>query len=176
GDGGGDGGDGGGDGGGGGGGGDGGGDGDGEDDEGENTGSASGGCDTPPSGTGDPLLVAILKQQWHTMCFGEELTKAQFQSGLEAEGLINADNMENILAEDATDIDSDVAAAINSVFTSGPSNSCPVTDVSVSTRWGPVNLPFSLACSIFPVLSGLIFFFAYLTAGWILFDALVRGK
>jgi hypothetical protein len=36
-------------------------------------------------------------------------------------------------------------------------------------------LPWTLGCPVFNIISAMIFFFSYLAAGWILFDALVRG-
>jgi hypothetical protein len=145
------------------------------DDSSDNTGTASAGCDTPPSGSGDPLLAAILKQQWHTMCAGDELTKAQLEAGLTSEGLRNADTLENVLAEEGEDIDAQVSGVIGGLFSSGPSNACPLTDSTISTKWGSFELPWTLGCPVFNIISAMIFFFSYLAAGWILFDALVRG-
>jgi len=145
------------------------------DDSSDNTGTASAGCDTPPSGSGDPLLAAILKQQWYTMCAGDELTKAQLEAGLTSEGLRNADTLENVLAEEGDDIDAQVSGVIGGLFSSGPSNACPLTDATISTKWGSFELPWTLGCPVFNIISAMIFFFSYLAAGWILFDALVRG-
>tara|TARA_Y100000589_G_scaffold322088_1_gene354464 strand:+ start:153 stop:512 length:360 start_codon:yes stop_codon:yes gene_type:complete len=117
----------------------------------------------------------MLQQQWHTMCAGDELTEAQLQAGLTAKGLQNADDLDNVLAEEGEDISSQVTSAINGVFSSGPSNACPLTDSTISTKWGSFELPWTMGCSIFNVISAMIFFFSYLAAGWILFDALVRG-
>lgn len=142
-----------------------------------NTGSAAAGCDAPPQSTGDPLLGAILRQQWYTMCAGEELTPAAVNSGLQAEGFTDADTMDGWLADNKTEeIDGKVTNIISGLFTSGPSSTCPVEDSIVSTKHGSFALPWTMGCPIFNVISAAIFFFAYVAAGWILFDALSGSK
>lgn len=146
-----------------------------EEEEVPNEGSSSGNCDSEPTYSGDPLLGSILKQQWHTMCAGDELKAVDLAAGLELEGLVDADTLDNVLADDATTVDSEVRSAISGVYTSGPSSSCPLQDASISTRWGVITLPWTMNCPIFNVISAVIFFFSYLAAGWILFNALARN-
>lgn len=147
-----------------------------EEEEEPNQASSSATCDSEPSYSGDPLLGSILKQQWHTMCAGDELKAVDLASGLQQQGFVDADSLENVLGDDATTVDSQVSSAISSVYTSGPSSSCPLQDASISTRWGVITLPWAINCPIFNVISAVIFFFSYLAAGWILFNALARNE
>lgn len=136
----------------------------------------TGSCDAAPACSGDPIPCAVLRQEWQSMCAGDELTASSLGTGLQAEGMVDADTLDDVLGKDADDISGDVSSIVSGVYSSGPSNTCPVQDVSISTRWGVINFPFSVNCPIFNVISAVIFFLSYLAAGWILFDALVRGK
>ena len=139
-----------------------------------NKGTASSSCETPPSSEGDPLVGAILKQQWISMCHGEELKPAQVESALTQSGMKSADELTNHLSDNAENIDSKVTSIINGVFTSGPSSSCPVKDFTFSYGGRTIAIPFSVNCPIFTVISAVMFWFSYLAAGWILFNSLVR--
>lgn len=96
------------------------------------------------------------------------------KTGLQGEGLVDADTLDNVLAEDADNIDNQVSSIISGLSSAGPSSSCPVTDASVSTPWGVIKIPWSVNCPIFNVISAVIFYFSYLAAGWIVFNALAR--
>lgn len=150
------------------------GDGEGDDETPGNTGKSSSNCNTRPTYSGDPLLGEILVQQWHTLCAGDELTPQIVRTGLQGEGLVDADTLDNVLARDAENMDSQVSSIISGLYTGGPSSNCPVVDSSVSTPWGVIRIPWSVNCPIFNVISAVIFFFSYLAAGWIVFNALAR--
>jgi len=109
------------------------------------------------------------------MCAGDELKGPALATGLQQEGLVNADTLDNVIGKDAQNMDSEVQGIISGLYTSGPSASCPLQDDIISTRWGPIQLPWTVNCSIFNVISAVIFFFSYLAGGWILFNALARG-
>lgn len=145
-------------------------------DEPSNTGTASDNCDAPPASSGDALVGAVLHQQWLTMCYGEELKASDLSASLAEEGFTNADDLDDYLSDNAEDIDNKISGIVSGLFTSGPSNSCPVQDSYIPTKWGTIVLPWSMSCPIFNVISAVMFFFSYLAAAWILFDSLVRGS
>lgn len=146
----------------------------GDDEQPGNSGKSSADCNVRPSYSGDPLLGELLVQQWHTLCAGDELTSQTVRTGLQGEGFIDADTLDNVLARDAQDLDDEVSSIISGLYTSGPSANCPVVDSSVSTPWGVIQIPWSVNCPLFHVISAVIFFFSYLAAGWIVFNALAR--
>jgi len=109
------------------------------------------------------------------MCYGEELTSSQLESGLSGAGFTNADELDNYLIDNAEDIDNTISSVVSGVFTSGPSNACPLDDATINTRWGTITLPWTMSCPIFNVISQVMFWFSYLAAGWILYNALARS-
>lgn len=130
-------------------------------------------CEQEPESRGDPQLSAIHRQLWINTCKGEELDPGEFSAQMESEFPGVTEEVApafSLAAGTIIEIDGPVSSLISGVFSSNSYGACPIVDASVMG----VNFPFSMLCIFFPLMSAVLYAFAVIRSGNIMFDALVN--
>ncbi|WP_444925109.1 hypothetical protein ACJJH9_09845 [Microbulbifer sp. DLAB2-AF] len=135
--------------------------------DGSNSGSAtaSGGCEQPPTCTGDPQECAAIKQQWYAMCYTEDY-KSNDQGFYSPESTDDLDSRFEVALSTFSDRmqASELVSGVGSFFDFSGGGSCPSYSVSA----GPFDITFDQWCSnVMPwgLISGILFAVALLISG-----------
>jgi len=106
------------------------------------------------------------------MCFGEQVTPTEFENSLNSAGLVSSDDLGNLWENNSDDQSSALQSEVNAaLITDNSGGACPMTDISLP--YG-ITLQSTDLCPMFDILKMVVLVFAYITAGTIVFGALVR--
>jgi len=132
-------------------------------------------CNNPPTSVGDPQISALHKQLWMNDCKGEQVSVSDITTQFATDNLVDANSIDNIWDSEltgSTDNSSAISSAVSgALITDNSGGSCPFTDVSIGFG---ITLKGTDLCPMIDIFHTVIILFAYITAGTIIFNALVR--